>query len=113
MNPRFQGNIPAKEQFALNDNMPKEQSTETISKQEKTSNISNNKDKKPHKEKFVNQKSQIKVSESIKAELDALRVINKTKFDYEIVDLLIDSYVQNSLTATQKRKFKALTSDDF
>ena len=92
MSPRVQGNIPAKEQFSLNDSRE---------------------NKKSNKEKFVNQKSQIKISESIKTELAALKAINKTKFDYEVIELLIDSYVQNSLTSTQKRKFKALTSDDF
>lgn len=111
MSPRVQGNIPAKEQFSLNDSRekkvaPKPQSTI------KTDTIET-KNKKSNKEKFVNQKSQIKISESIKMELAALKAINKTKFDYEVIELLIDSYVQNSLTSTQKRKFKALTSDDF
>lgn len=111
MNPRVQGNIPAKEQFSLNDNREKKVTPETQSAVKKT--IKEVKDTKSTKEKFVNQKSQIKISESIKTELDALKAINKTKFDYEIIELLIDSYVQNSLTSTQKRKFKALTSDDF
>ncbi|MCK8606427.1 hypothetical protein LNP18_09975 [Leuconostoc citreum] len=111
MNPRVQGNIPAKEQFSLNDNREKKVTPETQSPVRKT--ITKVKDTKSTKEKFVNQKSQIKISESIKTELDTLKAINKTKFDYEIIELLIDSYVQNSLTSTQKRKFKALTSDDF
>lgn len=35
--------------------------------------------------------------------------LTNTKFAYEIIDLLIDRYVENELTAEQKRKFKLLT----
>ena len=111
MNPRLQGNIPAKEQFSLSETKPKNTKdekkidTKQPEKQNEESTKTNNK-------KFVNQQAQIKLSETIKNELDALKIINKAKYDYEIVELLIDTYVQNSLTATQKRKFKALTSDD-
>lgn len=111
MNPRIQGNIPAKEQFSLNDSREKKLAPKPQSTIKTDTNDTKN--KKSNKEKFINQKSQIKISESIKTELDALKAINKTKFDYEVIELLIDSYVQNSLTSTQKRKFKALTSDDF
>ncbi|MDV3545993.1 MULTISPECIES: hypothetical protein [Leuconostoc] len=109
MNPRVQGSIPAKEQFSLNDSREKKVAPKSTIK----ADTIETKNQKSNKEKFVNQKSQIKISESIKTELDALKAINKTKFDYEVIELLIDSYVQNSLTSTQKRKFKALTSDDF
>ncbi|EXL18956.1 hypothetical protein X844_0027 [Listeria monocytogenes Lm_1823] len=44
-----------------------------------------------------------------KEELQALKTITKTKFDYEIIDLLIDTYVNNELAPEQRRKFKAMT----
>lgn len=61
---------------------------------------------------FKNQQFQVKISDSIKEELNALKVITKTKFDYEIIELLIDSYVRNEFTAASKRKFKAMTTDE-
>lgn len=114
MNPRFQGNIPAKEQFSLSETKPTKAEEKEIvdpATSEKITKATDN--TKAATKKFVNQKAQIKISDNIKTELDALKAITKTKFDYEVIELLIDTYVQNSLTATQKRKFKALTSDDF
>mgnify|MGYP003430300574 CR=1 FL=1 len=63
------------------------------------------------KKEFKNQQQQIKVSASIKEELNALKSITKTKFDYEIIELLIDSYTQH-LTPMQRRKFKTMTMSD-
>ncbi|EAH3791804.1 hypothetical protein D5Z92_14505 [Listeria monocytogenes] len=60
-------------------------------------------------QKFKNQEGTIKTSIQTKEELQALRSITKTKFDYEIIDLLIDTYVNNELTPEQRRKFKAMT----
>lgn len=64
------------------------------------------------KKVFKNQQYQVKISDSIKEELNALKVITKTRFDYEIIELLIDSYVRNEFTAASKRKFKAMTTDE-
>ena len=63
------------------------------------------------KKEYKNQQQQIKVSASIKEELNALKSITKTKFDYEIIELLIDSYTQH-LTPMQRRKFKTMTMSD-
>ncbi|WP_088816437.1 hypothetical protein [Listeria goaensis] len=59
--------------------------------------------------KFKNQEGTIKTSFQTKEELQALKNITKTKFDYEVIDLLIDTYVNNELTPEQRRKFKAMT----
>ncbi|HBI6123877.1 TPA: hypothetical protein K8E90_003041, partial [Listeria monocytogenes] len=59
--------------------------------------------------KFKNQAGTIKTSLQTKEELQALKTITKTKFDYEIIDLLIDTYVNNELAPEQRRKFKAMT----
>ncbi|APC50363.1 hypothetical protein BME96_18955 (plasmid) [Virgibacillus halodenitrificans] len=64
------------------------------------------------KKSFKNQQYQVKISDKIKEELNALKIVTKTKFDYEIIELLIDSYVRNELTTSTKRKFKAMTSDE-
>ncbi|KXY30928.1 hypothetical protein [Bacillus sp. FSL K6-0067] len=61
------------------------------------------------KKKFKNQQGSIKISNKSKEELEVLMKLTNTKFAYEIIDLLIDRYVENELTAEQKRKFKLLT----
>lgn len=61
------------------------------------------------KKKFKNQQGSIKISNQSKEELEVLMKLTNTKFTYEIIDLLIDRYVENELTPEQKRKFKLLT----
>ncbi|EOD7438399.1 hypothetical protein ACJQ40_002929 [Enterococcus faecium] len=60
---------------------------------------------------FRNQKGSIKVPLSTKAELNALKDINKTKTDYETIQMLIDSFVPTMDTAKQKR-FRILTEEE-
>lgn len=61
------------------------------------------------KKKFKNQQGSIKISSQSKEELEALMKLTNTKYVHEIIDLLIDRYVENELTSAQKRKFKLLT----
>lgn len=65
--------------------------------------------KAPDKKEFKNQQGSIKVSSQSKEELEALMKITNTKFAHEIIDLLINNYVEKELTAEQKMKFKLLT----
>ncbi|HDR7706397.1 TPA: hypothetical protein QCX91_004043 [Bacillus thuringiensis] len=67
------------------------------------------KEQKPNKKKFKNQQGSIKISSQSKEELEALMKLTNTKYAHEIIDLLIDRYVENELTSAQKRKFKLLT----
>ncbi|MGG0706826.1 hypothetical protein [Bacillus paramobilis] len=76
------------------------------------SDLNTNSDKKiqaPEKKKFKNQEGSIKVPNESKVELEALMKITKKKFAHEIIDLLIDNYVEKELTTEQKRKFELLT----
>ncbi|EJS45042.1 hypothetical protein V7652_23960 [Bacillus thuringiensis] len=66
-------------------------------------------EKTESKKKFKNQQGSIKISNQSKEELEVLMKLTNTKFTYEIIDLLIDRYVENELTPEQKRKFKLLT----
>ena len=66
-------------------------------------------EKTESKKKFKNQQGSIKISNQSKEELEVLMKLTNTKFAYEIIDLLIDRYVENDLTPEQKRKFKLLT----
>ncbi|EGP4895254.1 hypothetical protein FI615_002822 [Enterococcus faecium] len=63
------------------------------------------------KKEFKNQKGSIKVPLSTKDELSALKDITKTKTDYEMIQMLIDSYVPNLDTAKQRR-FRLLTEEE-
>ncbi|UUE91766.1 hypothetical protein [Bacillus cereus] len=77
-----------------------------------TDNLDLNTDKKlqaPEKKKFKNQQGSIKVSNESKVELEALMKITNKKFAHEIINLLIDNYVEKELTTEQKMKFKLLT----
>ncbi|EJQ14711.1 hypothetical protein IE5_05674 [Bacillus cereus BAG3X2-2] len=77
-----------------------------------TDNLDLSTDKKlqaPEKKKFKNQQGSIKVSNESKVELEALMKITNKKFAHEIINLLIDNYVEKELTAEQKMKFKLLT----
>ncbi|MFD6509225.1 hypothetical protein [Bacillus sp. NPDC060175] len=76
------------------------------------SDLNTNSEKKiqaPEKKKFTNQQGSIKIPSQSKEELEALMKITNTKFAHEIIDLLINHYVENELTAEQKMKFKLLT----
>ncbi|OJE33023.1 hypothetical protein BAQ47_25705 [Bacillus tropicus] len=76
------------------------------------SDLNTNSEKKlqaPEKKKFKNQEGSIKVPNESKIELEALMKITKKKFTHEIIDLLINNYVEKELTAEQKMKFKLLT----
>lgn len=74
--------------------------------------LNTNTDKKlqaPEKKKFKNQEGSIKVPNESKVALEALMKITQKKFAHEIIDLLINNYVEKELTAEQKMKFKLLT----
>lgn len=79
----------------------------TVSNEE----ISETESKKPRtSKKFKNQGSQIKMSDGLKEEFNALKTIRKIKFDYDMLGILIDYYVRD-LSPSEKRKFKTLTED--
>ncbi|WP_420481144.1 hypothetical protein [Bacillus mycoides] len=63
----------------------------------------------PEKKKFKSQQGSIKVPNESKAELEALMRITNKKFAHEIINPLINNYVEKELTEEQKMKFKLLT----
>ncbi len=60
------------------------------------------------KKNFKNQQGDIKISSQSMNELEALMKLTNTKFAHEIIDSLINRYVENKLTPEQKKKFKLL-----
>lgn len=101
--------VPEQGQATVENNevaaVPSQPKTEEkqVSRKEKRS------EKTEPKKKFKNQQGSIKISYQSKEELEVLMKLTNTKFNYEIIDLLIDRYVENELTPEQKRKFKILT----
>lgn len=57
-----------------------------------------------------NQEANIKVSNQTKNEIDILMKLTDNKFAYEMVESLIDHYVDNVLDSDKKRAFKTLSS---
>lgn len=81
----------------------------TKNEQKQVTQKEKGKEQEPNKKKFKNQQGSIKISSQSKEELEALMKLTNTKYAHEIIDLLIDRYVENELTSAQKRKFKLLT----
>jgi hypothetical protein len=59
--------------------------------------------KKPNQ----NQQVSIKIPEELKRDLDVLKGMEKIKFDYEVVQLLVDSYTDH-LSPEGQRRFTVL-----
>ncbi|MFU2033130.1 hypothetical protein ACM6Q8_26130 [Bacillus wiedmannii] len=101
--------IPEQGQAVVENNeVPAAPSQPKIEEKQVTRKEKRNEKTEP-KKKFKNQQGSIKISNQSKEELEVLMKLTNTKFTYEIIDLLIDRYVENELTPDQKRKFKLLT----
>lgn len=60
------------------------------------------------KTKFKNQDATIKLSRSTKEEIELLMKLKETKFAYEMIETMIDSYVANELSNDEQRSFRTL-----
>ena len=57
-----------------------------------------------------NQEANIKVSFQTKNELEILMKLTDNKFGYEMIESLIDFYVENGIDPDKRRAFKTLSS---
>ncbi|MGM0183444.1 hypothetical protein IGK74_002409 [Enterococcus sp. AZ150] len=57
-----------------------------------------------------NQDANIKVSRQTKNEIDILMKLTDNKFSYELIETMIDHYVETALDPDKKRAFKTLSS---
>lgn len=57
-----------------------------------------------------NQTANIKVSNKTKKDLDTLMQLTNHKFTYEMIETLLDYYVENNLESDKKRAFKTLSA---
>jgi len=86
------GAVPAKDTFNENDFKRNEIPIE-VKKIKKTNN--------------GNQKVSIKINSDIKNDIDTIKMLQKIKFDYETIQLLVDTY-KNSLSTEDRRRFNTL-----
>lgn len=101
--------VPAQGQAVVENNEVPAAPSEPKTEDKQVTRIEKRNEKTEPKKKFKNQQGSIKISNQSKEELEVLMKLTNTKFTYEIIDLLIDRYVENELTPDQKRKFKLLT----
>lgn len=66
--------------------------------------------KKIKKTVVKNQDANIKVSRQTKDQIDILMKLTDNKFAYEMIETMIDNYVETALDADKKRAFKTLSS---
>lgn len=62
---------------------------------------------KTPKKPIGNRRKNIKVSEDMKRSIDAIKNIKGYSYDYEVLRLLIDSYMENE-TESNKKKYNIL-----
>lgn len=74
---------------------------------ESTTNIEVMQPANKEKKQFKNQSYPLKISEELSKSLKAIKVMEKVKFDYEGIEILVDNYVQN-LSPEEKRRFSVL-----
>ena len=63
--------------------------------------------KKAKKKDFANQKISIKIGTDAKADIDTIKVLEKMEFDYETIQLLVDTY-KKSLSPEDRKQFNTL-----
>ncbi|WP_434182321.1 hypothetical protein [Bacillus thuringiensis] len=101
--------VPEQGQAVVEDNEVPSAPSQPKTEEKQVAQKEKRNEKTESKKKFKNQQGSIKISNQSKEELEVLMKLTNTKFTYEIIDLLIDRYVENELTPEQKRKFKLLT----
>ncbi|MEG7970006.1 MULTISPECIES: hypothetical protein [Bacillus cereus group] len=101
--------VPKQGQAAIDNNAEATAPSQPKTEEKQVTRKAKRNEKTKTKKEFKNQQGSIKISNQSKEELEVLMKLTNTKFAYEIIDLLIDRYVENELTPEQKRKFKLLT----
>ncbi|CAM4360818.1 hypothetical protein CN575_29695 [Bacillus wiedmannii] len=101
--------VPKQGQAVIDNNAEATAPSQPKTEEKQVTRKAKRNEKTETKKKFKNQQGSIKISNQSKEELEVLMKLTNTKFAYEIIDLLIDRYVENELTPEQKRKFKLLT----
>lgn len=89
---KVNGAVPAKDTFNENE-FKKNEIPAEVNKPKKVSN--------------GNQKVSIKINRDIKNDIDTIKMMQKIKFDYETLQLLVDTY-KNSLSTEDRRRYNSL-----
>lgn len=76
-------------------------------KPEKKERVVDTKVEKTTTSKMGSRRKNIKVSEELKKSIDAIKKIKGFSYDYEVLSLLIDHYMENE-TESNKKKYNVL-----
>lgn len=87
---------------------PKKTGLIQSAKTTKTTEIEKNASPRTTSKAFKNQDATIKLSKATKEELELLMKLKNTKFTYEMIEMMIDSYVVNELSNDEQRSFRTL-----
>lgn len=101
--PQRRGRVQNRPQLDLN---PKNKSEE-VRIEESSSTIKKDTPLTSKKNKY--QEAQVKMSKQTKKELATLRDMYGLKYDYEIIDYLIDTHTDRIMTPVDRKKFKIIT----
>ena len=63
----------------------------------------------PAKKTNINQQRNIKISTETKKQIDILLKFSNHKFAYELIDSMIDVYIEHALDNDQRRAYKTLS----
>lgn len=83
------------------------QSAKTENTEKSREKVQNTSPRTPSKA-FKNQDATIKLSRATKEELELLMKIKNMKFTYEMIEMMIDSYIVNELSNDEQRSFRTL-----
>lgn len=89
-------------------NIPDKEYKKDPTEGKKTKTIIKYTDENVPKKVNINQQRNIKISNETKKQLDILLKFSGHKFAYELIDSMIDVYVDTALDPDQKRAFKTL-----
>lgn len=95
---RIEGNIPPVEFYTENE----PPTAANISNEVRASSSSS-----VYAAKKKDTRTTLKIPAGVKRELDVIRMLNKKKYDYEVIQTLIDHYIK-TLSPTEFRKYNSL-----
>lgn len=99
---RKKGNFTPEKPFLEND-------TVTPKKEKENKPVSTIPDETSKYIPATNQRKTLKVSPQTKAEIEELKRYLKMGYNYEVIQFLIDDYVDDHLSPSEKRRFKENT----
>lgn len=103
---RKSGNYVPKESYEYQQNKDVASKETSVNTSDKTETVALSKVSKSNERK--NQQAQLKISKTLKEEIIAIKTLTSTKYEYEVIQLLIDQY-KKSLTPEDVKKLRLIS----